>query len=80
MPPPPMKGGQSGNERYSPSPILERAISGVPGVLCRAAEPHDQDADAEIRSTHERFLEAAGEFEGRLRLHFAHYNFCRSFQ
>jgi IS1 family transposase len=78
--------GQYGNERYSPSPILEvisRTISGVPDPA-HVSTSFVERQNLTIRMQMRRFTRLTNAFSKRLEnlkaacaLHFAHYNFCR---
>jgi len=78
--------GQHGNERYSPSPILEvisKTISGVPDPE-HVSTSFVERQNLTIRMQMRRFTRLTNAFSKRLAnlkaacaLHFAHYNFCR---
>jgi IS1 family transposase len=78
--------GQHGNERYSPSPILEvisRTISGVPDPA-HVSTSYVERQNLTIRMQMRRFTRLTNAFSKKLAnlkaacaLHFAHYNFCR---
>ena len=78
--------GHHGNERYSPSPILEvisRTISGVPDPA-HVSTSYVERQNLTIRMQMRRFTRLANAFSKKLTnlkaacaLHFAHYNFCR---
>jgi IS1 family transposase len=78
--------GQHGNERYSPSPILEvisRTISGVPDPA-HVSTSYVERQNLTIRMQMRRFTRLTNAFSKKLAnlkaacaLHFAHYNFVR---
>src|SRR5579863_8274257 len=78
--------GQFGNERYSPSPIMEvisRTISGVPDPS-HVSTSYIERQNLTIRMQMRRFTRLTNAFSKKLThlkaacaLHFAHYNFCR---
>jgi IS1 family transposase len=78
--------GQYGNERYSPSPIVEvlsRTISGVPDPA-HVSTSYVERQNLTIRMQMRRFTRLTNAFSKRLAnlkaacaLHFSHYNFCR---
>lgn len=78
--------GQHGNERYSPSPILEvlsRTISGVPDPK-HVSTSYIERQNLTVRMQMRRFTRLTNAFSKKLEnlkaacaLHFAHYNFCR---
>jgi IS1 family transposase len=78
--------GQHGNERYSPSPIMEvisRTISGVPDPR-HVSTSYIERQNLTIRMQMRRFTRLTNAFSKKLAnlkaacaLHFAHYNFCR---
>ncbi len=78
--------GQHGNERYSPSPIMEvisRTISGVPDPA-HVSTSYIERQNLTIRMQMRRFTRLTNAFSKKLEnlkaacaLHFAHYNFCR---
>jgi IS1 family transposase len=78
--------GQSGNERYSPSPIMEvisRTISGVPDPA-HVSTSFVERQNLTIRMQMRRFTRLTNAFSKKLTnlkaacaLHFAHYNFVR---
>jgi IS1 family transposase len=78
--------GQYGNERYSPSQIMEvisRTISGVPDPA-HVSTSFVERQNLTIRMQMRRFTRLTNAFSKKLTnlkaacaLHFAHYNFCR---
>jgi IS1 family transposase len=78
--------GQHGNERYSPSPILEvisRTVSGVPDPA-HVSTSYVERQNLTIRMQMRRFTRLTNAFSKKLEnlkaacaLHFAHYNFVR---
>ena len=78
--------GQHGNERYSPSPIMEvisKTISGVPDPA-HVSTSYIERQNLTIRMQMRRFTRLTNAFSKKLEnlkaacaLHFAHYNFCR---
>jgi IS1 family transposase len=78
--------GQHGNERYSPSPIMEvisKTVSGVPDPT-HVSTSYIERQNLTIRMQMRRFTRLTNAFSKKLEnlkaacaLHFAHYNFCR---
>jgi hypothetical protein len=78
--------GQHGNERYSPSPMVEvipkvRAGDPDPKRICAS---HVERQNLTVRMCMRRFTRLTNAFSKKLAnlkaacaLHFAHYNFCR---